>query len=66
MEILKTNFNARSECLSILTCMTLEKYKSIVYKPFSRGGNLDGQRDVIKRSSVASKIRKRMHEDFIA
>lgn len=36
MEILKTNFDARSECLSILTCMTLEKYKSIVYKPFSR------------------------------
>lgn len=66
MEILKTNFDARSECLSILTCMTLEKYKSIVYKPFSRGGNLDGQREVIKRSSVASKIRKRMHEDFIA
>lgn len=66
MEILKTNFDTRSECLSILTCMTLEEYKSIVYKPFSRGGNLDGQRDVIKRSSVASKIRKRMHEDFIA
>lgn len=66
MEILKTYFDTRSECLSILTCMTLEEYKSIVYKPFSRGGNLDGQRDVIKRSSVASKIRKRMHEDFIA
>lgn len=66
MQILKTNFDTRSECLSVLACMTLEEYKNIVYKPFLRGGNLDGQRDVIKRSSVASKIRKRMHEDFVA
>ena len=66
MQILKTNFDTRSECLSVLTCMTLEEYKNIVYNAFLRGGNLDGQRDVIKRSSVASKIRKRMHEDFVA
>ena len=30
------------------------------------GGNLAGQREVIKRSSVASKIRKRMNDDFVA
>lgn len=66
METLKVNFDTRSECLSILTSMSLEEYKNIVYTSFLSGGNLDGQRDVIKRSSVASKIRKRMNEDFIA
>lgn len=66
MKILETNFDSRSECLSILTTMPLEEYRNIVYPSFSQGGNLDGQRDVIKRSSVASKIRKRMNDDFIA
>lgn len=66
MKILETNFDMRSECLSILTTMQLKEYKSIVYPSFSQGGNLDGQRNVIKRSSVASKIRKRMNDDFIA
>lgn len=66
MEILSSSFDSRSECLSILTRMTLREYKEIVYKSFEQGGNLDGQRDVIKRSSVASKIRKRMQDDFIA
>lgn len=59
MKILETNLDMRSECLSILTTMQLKEYKSIVYSSFIQGGNLDGQRNVIKRSSVASKIRKR-------
>lgn len=66
MEILESNFDKRSQCLSILTNMSLEEYKGIVYKSFTKGGNLDGQRDVIRRSSIASKIRKRMNDDFIA
>lgn len=66
MDILESNFDKRSQCLSILTNMSLEEYKSIVYESFTKGGNLDGQRDVIRRSSIASKIRKRMNDDFIA
>ena len=66
MRILDSCFDTRSECLSILTSMPLSEYKSIVYSSFSQGGNLDGQRNVIKRSSVASKIRKRMNDDFNA
>jgi len=66
MEVLKYNFDKRSECLSVLTSMTLEEYKKIVFPSFTQGGNLDGQRNVIKRSSVASKIRKRMNDDFVA
>ena len=66
MDILRFDVDKRSKCLSILTSMTLKEYKSIVYYSFEHGGNIDGQRDVIKRSSVASKIRKRMHEDFVA
>ena len=66
MKILESTFDVRSSCLSILTSMTLEEYKNIVYPSFIQGGNLAGQRDVIKRSSVASKIRKRMHDDFVA
>ena len=66
MEILEYMFDNRSECFSILTSMTLKEYKDIVFDSFEQGGNLEGQRDVIKRSSVASKIRKRMNNDFIA
>lgn len=66
MNILGSNMDRRSGCLSILTSMTLCEYKEIVYTSFEQGGNLAGQRDVIKRSSVASKIRKRMNDDFIA
>lgn len=66
MKILEYMFDERSECLSILTSMTLEEYKNIVFDSFGNRGNLEGQRDVIKRSSVASKIRKRMNNDFIA
>lgn len=66
MDILESNFDKRSQCLSILTNMSLEEYKRIVYESFTKGGNLDGQRDVIRRSSIASKIRKRMNDDFIA
>lgn len=65
MKILGREFDTRSECLSILTSMTLEEYKSIVHSSFVNGGNLEGQRNVIRKSSVASKIRNRMHDDFI-
>lgn len=66
MEILEAMFDDRSECLSVLTSLTLKEYKDIVYTSFEQGGNLVGQRDVIKRSSVASKIRKRMNNDFVS
>ena len=66
MKTLIHSFDRRSECLSILTTMTLREYKEIVFESFSQGGNLDGQRSVIRRSSVASKIRKRMNDDFVA
>jgi len=66
MNILESKFDGRSECLSILVNMTLREYKKITYSSFADGGNLTGQRDVIKHSSVASKIRKRMNNDFIA
>lgn len=65
MNVLESNFDKRSECLSILVSMTLVEYKKITYPSFVVGGNLAGQRDVIKRSSVATKIRKRMNNDFI-
>lgn len=64
MKILEKSLDERSGCLSLLTTMSLDEYKSIVYSSFENGGNLDGQRDVIKRSSVASKIKKRMNDDF--
>lgn len=65
MNILGMNFDERSNCLSILTIMPLSEYRKIAYKPFDEGGNLEGQRDVIRRSSVAAKIRKRMNDDFL-
>ena len=66
MKIIQSNFDSRSECLSVLSTMSLEEYHTIVYESFINGGNLGGQRNVIKKSSVASKIRKRMNDDFIA
>jgi len=66
MKVLESKFDKRSECLSILVSMTLAEYKKITYQSFMDGGNLAGQREVIKRSSVASKIRKRMNDDFVA
>ena len=60
----ETMFDERSECVSVMASMSLEKYKAIAYESFVKGGNLDGQRDVIKKSAVAAKIRKRMMSDF--
>ena len=65
MEILNVLNDERSECISVLTNMTLEEYKSIAYESFRNGGNVEGQREVIK-SVVASKIRRRMQDDFVA
>ena len=64
MIIHETLFDERSECVSVMTSMSLEEYKTIAYDSFVKGGNLDGQRDVIKKSAVAAKIRKRMMSDF--
>lgn len=66
METINCLFDERSGCLSILTCMSLEEYKDLVYDSFENSGNIDGQRDVIRKSSVASKIKKRMNDDFLA
>ena len=64
MTIYETLFDERSECVSVMASMSLEEYKTIAYDSFVKGGNLDGQRDVIKKSAVAAKIRKRMMSDF--
>ena len=65
MTIYETLFDERSECVSVMASMSLEEYKTIAYDSFVKGGNLDGQRDVIKKSAVAAKIRKRMMSDFV-
>lgn len=64
MKIIDISFDERSQCCSVLTKMTLSEYKRIAHDSFEKGGNIHGQRDVIKKSTVASKIRGRMHEDF--
>ena len=66
MKVLQSQYDERTECLSVLTIMTLKEYENIARHSFESGGNLTGQRDVIKKSSAASKIRKRMNEDFMA
>ena len=66
MKVLQMQYDQRSECLSIQTVMSLKEYTDVAKVPFEQGGNLIGQRDVIKKSSAASKIRKRMNEDFVA
>ena len=44
--------------------MKLSEYMNLVQEAFSNNGNLEGQRSVISKSSVATKIRSRMSEDF--
>ena len=66
MKILDVLRDKRSECFSVMTSMTLSEYKEISSYSFENGGNIVGQRDVIRKSAVASKIRKRMHDDFIS
>lgn len=65
MKILDKRNDDRSQCCSILVSMSLKEYKDIAYDSFKKGGNIPGQRDIIKKSSAASKIRKRMSDDFI-
>lgn len=64
MKILDLVDDIRSDCKSVLTTMTLEEYKKLSFFAFNNNGNIDGQRSVIKRSSTAAKIRKRMEDDF--
>ena len=63
MKILDKSFDNRSNCCSVLTKMTLSEYAEISRSAFEHGGNIFGQRDVIKKSTVASKIRSRMNDD---
>ncbi|MDO5392424.1 MAG: hypothetical protein Q4F24_15220 [Eubacteriales bacterium] len=64
MKILDLVDDIRSGCKSVLTTMALEEYKKLSFFAFNNNGNIDGQRSVIKRSSTAAKIRKRMADDF--
>jgi len=65
MKYLDNQFDERSDCVSILVSMSLSEYKNIAESSFKSGnGNLEGQRKVITRSSVANKIKKRMNSDF--
>ena len=66
MERINTAIDNRSDCISVLYKMTLKEYRNLVYDSFKEGGNLEGQRGVIKRSAAAAKIRKRMQDDFTA
>lgn len=64
MKVLDLVDDLRSGCKSVLTTMTLEEYRKIAFYAFNNSGNIDGQRNVIRRSSTAAKIRKRMSDDF--
>lgn len=64
MDIYNVEYDERSECYLVLATMTLREYKEFVEDAFNKKGNIMGQRDVIARSAVASKIRTRMSDDF--
>lgn len=64
MDIYNIEYDMRSECYLLLATMTLKEYKEFVGDAFNNKGNIDGQRDIISRSAVASKIRTRMSDDF--
>lgn len=64
MDIYNVEYDERSECYLVLATMTLREYKEFTEDAFKNKGNIAGQRDVISRSAVASKIRTRMSDDF--
>lgn len=64
MNVLDLGIDERSGCKSILTSMSLREYKELASYAFENSGNIHGQRNVIKRSSTAAKIKKRMADDF--
>ncbi len=64
MKIYNKEYDKRSDCYLVLATMPLSEYKNLVENAFKNKGNLNGQRDVISRSSIATKIRNRMAEDF--
>lgn len=64
MRIIDVKDDVRSECKSVLTIMTLQEYKKFAFFAFNNNGNVEGQRNVIRRSSTAAKIRNRMADDF--
>ncbi|WP_346354021.1 hypothetical protein [Azotosporobacter soli] len=65
MKVVDIQIDKRSDCKSVLTIMTLDDYKKVAYQAFIADGNMEGQRGVIKKSSAAMKIRKRMQTDFV-
>lgn len=65
MKIYNKEYDERSHCYLVLATMELNEYKDLIEDAFKNKGNVSGQRDVISQSSVASKIRTRMSNDFI-
>jgi hypothetical protein len=63
MKYLSTQFDARSECYSILTEQSLSNYMSLIERAYQEQGMISGQRDKLTSTS-AIRIRKRMVEDF--
>ncbi len=64
MKIITIDKDVRSGCVSILTNMLLKEYKELAHDSFKLNGNFEGQRGVITKSAVATRIRKRMQDDF--
>lgn len=65
MKIITIDKDVRSGCVSILTNMLLKEYKELAHDSFKLNGNFEGQRGVITKSAVATRIRKRMQDDFV-
>ena len=64
MKIIDIDLDNERESISIMTKMQLDEYKELAFKSFEANGNFYGQRGVIKKSSAAARIRKRMKDDF--
>lgn len=57
-------FDARVQCWSILTSMTIEQYLQLVAAPYSARGGLPNQREALKTTS-GKRIRSRMISDVM-
>lgn len=64
VKIIDVDKDIKRGCISIITRMRLAEYKELAYESYEKNGNFEGQRGVIKKSSAAARIRKRMKEDF--
>lgn len=65
INLLDKEMDGRTRCISVMIKIKLTDYLNLAKKAFENGGNINGQRGVIKRSSSASKIRDRMNKDFL-